>query len=56
MRKHVMAVLLTASGAALAEYHLYDEMKSVVAAMRRKQPASEDIMALESWLQRRTGH
>jgi hypothetical protein len=40
---------------AYSEYHLYDDMKSVVAAMRRKQPASEDIMALESWLQRRTG-
>lgn len=41
--------------AAYSEFHLYDEMKSVVAAMRRKQPASEDIIALEGWLQRRTG-
>jgi hypothetical protein len=40
---------------AYAEFHLYDEMKPLVAAMRRKQPASEDIMALEAWLQRRTG-
>jgi hypothetical protein len=42
--------------AAYSEFHLYDDMKSVVAAMRRKQPSSEDIIALEGWLQRRTGN
>jgi len=41
--------------AALYDYQMYDDMKPVVAEMRRKQPASEDAKSLESWLQRRTG-
>jgi len=40
---------------ALYDYQMYDDMKLVVAEMRRKQPGSEDAKSLESWLQRRTG-
>lgn len=36
--------------AALHEFLLYDEMKAVVAEMRRKQPANEDAKALDAWL------
>ncbi len=39
--------------AALYEFLLYDEMKTVVAEMRRKQPANEDVKALDAWLTRR---
>jgi hypothetical protein len=40
---------------ALNEHRLYDDMKPVVSEMRRKQPASEDVKSLESWLRSRTG-
>jgi hypothetical protein len=36
--------------AALFEYLLYDEMKAVVAEMRRKQPDNEDVRTLETWI------
>ena len=36
--------------AALYEFLLYDEMKAVVAEMLRKQPANEDVKALDAWL------
>jgi hypothetical protein len=36
--------------AALYEFLMYDEMRSVVADMRRKQPGNEDIKALEIWV------
>ncbi len=39
--------------AALHEFLVYDEMKTVVAEMRRKQPANEDVKALDAWLARR---
>ncbi|MBI5910170.1 MAG: hypothetical protein HY848_09490 [Betaproteobacteria bacterium] len=39
--------------AALYEFLLYDEMKVVVAEMRRKQPDDEDVKALDAWLRRR---
>jgi hypothetical protein len=40
--------------AALSEYQLYDDMKAVVADMRRKQPENEDIRTLETWVATRT--
>lgn len=40
---------------ALNEHRLYDDMKPVVSEMRRKQPTSEDVKSLESWLRSRTG-
>jgi len=36
--------------AALYEFHLYDEMKPVVAEMLRKQPDNPDARALDNWL------
>ncbi len=36
--------------AVLYEYQRYDDMKAVVADMRRKQPESEDVKALEDWV------
>ena len=36
--------------AALYEFLMYDEMKAVVAEMRRKQPENEDLKALEAWV------
>lgn len=39
--------------AALYEFLLYDEMKVLVAEMRRKQPANEDVKALDAWLRSR---
>lgn len=36
--------------AALYEFLVYDEMKVVVAEMRRKQPDDEDAKALDAWL------
>lgn len=39
--------------AALYEFLLYDDMKVVVAEMRRKQPDNEDVKALDAWLARR---
>jgi hypothetical protein len=36
--------------AALYEHQMYDDMKAVVADMRRKQPESEDVKALEAWV------
>jgi hypothetical protein len=36
--------------AALYEFHLYDEMKPVVAEMLRKQPGNQDAKALDNWL------
>ncbi len=36
--------------AALYEFLMYDEMKTVVADMRRKQPGNEDVKTLESWI------
>jgi hypothetical protein len=39
--------------AALYEFRAYDEMKTVVAEMRRKQAGNDDVKALESWLTRR---
>ncbi len=36
--------------AALYEFLMYDEMKTVVADMRRKQPENEDIKAFETWI------
>ena len=40
---------------ALNEYQLYDDMDPVVQEMRRKQPSSEDVKALEDWLKTRRG-
>ena len=42
--------------AALYEFLMYDEMKAVVADMRRKQPENEDIKALEAWVTTRASH
>lgn len=39
--------------AALYEFLLYEEMKVVVAEMRRKQPENEDVKALDAWLRSR---
>jgi cell division protein YceG involved in septum cleavage len=36
--------------AALYEFHLYDQMKPVVAEMLRKQPDNQDAKALDNWL------
>jgi hypothetical protein len=36
--------------AALYEFLVYDEMKVVVAEMRRKQPDNQDVKALDAWL------
>lgn len=36
--------------AALYEFLVYDEMKAVVTAMRRKQPDNQDVKALDGWL------
>ncbi|MBI3373927.1 MAG: hypothetical protein HY017_19555 [Betaproteobacteria bacterium] len=36
--------------AVLYEFLVYDEMKSMVAEMRRKQPDNEDVKALDAWL------
>ncbi|MGH8704316.1 MAG: hypothetical protein ACREUO_02745 [Burkholderiales bacterium] len=40
--------------AALHEYLVYDEMKTVVAEMLRKQPNNEDVKVLDSWVRSRT--
>ncbi len=40
--------------AALYEFVIYDEMKTVVDEMLRKQPGNEDVKALSAWLQPRT--
>lgn len=40
--------------AALHEFLVYDEMETVVAEMRRKQPANEDVRVLDAWLAGRT--
>ncbi len=40
--------------AALYEFLVYDEMKTVVDEMQRKQPGNEDVKALSAWLQTRT--
>jgi hypothetical protein len=40
--------------AALHEYLLYEEMKSVVTEMLRKQPGNEDLKILDAWLASRT--
>ena len=42
--------------AALHEFSLYDELKAVVAEMRRKQPENRDIKALEAWVTRHASH
>jgi len=36
--------------AVMYDFQLYDEMKPVVAEMRRKQPENDDIKALETWV------
>jgi hypothetical protein len=36
--------------AELYEFLVYDEMKVVVAEMRRKQPENQDVKALDAWL------
>lgn len=57
MRKHMPADDIVPElylYAALYEHRLYDEMKAVVAQMRRKQPDNEDAKALEAWLASRT--
>ena len=36
--------------AALYEFLVYDQMKAVVAEMRRKQPDNEDVKAPDAWL------
>ena len=38
---------------ALSEYQLYEEMAPVVEDMRRRQPASDDVKSLETWLKGR---
>lgn len=40
--------------AALYEFLAYDEMKVVVAEMRRKQPDNQDVKRLDAWLSNRT--
>lgn len=40
--------------AALYEFVIYDEMKTVVDEMLRKQPGNEDVKVLSAWLQTRT--
>jgi len=40
--------------AALHEFLVYDEMKVVVAEMRRKQSDNQDVKALDAWLKSRT--
>ena len=42
--------------AALYEFLVYDEMKAVVAEMRRKQADNEDAKALDAWLRSRMPH
>jgi hypothetical protein len=42
--------------AALYEFSRYDEMKVVVAEMRRKQPDNQDAQALDAWLRTRMSH
>jgi hypothetical protein len=39
--------------AALHEFLVYDEMKVVVAEMRRKQPDNQDVKTLDAWLKSR---
>lgn len=53
MRKDVSAGDITPElylHAALYEFLVYDEMKVVVAEMRRRQPDNEDAKALDAWL------
>ena len=40
--------------AALYEFLVYDDMKTVVEEMLRKQPGNEDVKALSAWLKMRT--
>ena len=42
--------------AVLYDFLLYDEMKDVVAEMRRKQPANEEITSIENWLKGKLSH
>jgi hypothetical protein len=42
--------------AVLYEFSRYDEMKVVVAEMRRKQPDNQDAQALDAWLRTRMSH
>ena len=41
--------------AALEEHAKYDEMRGVVAEMRRKRPESADVNALAEWVNKKTG-
>lgn len=41
--------------AALQEHGKYPEMRVVVEAMQRKQPASQDVKALADWVKKNTG-
>lgn len=58
LRKELPADDITAElylYSALNDYQLYEDMVPVVAEMLRKQPASEDVKSLETWLRSRRG-
>jgi hypothetical protein len=40
---------------ALNDYQMHDEMATVVAEMRRKQPNNQEVLLLDDWLKRRRG-